>query len=241
MIRYIRKLRLFAIAALLIGSAQLAKADFVFNVGTGINTTYSVGDTIRVPFTISTGGDNLAGYAIAVDFGNTNGYGGTSSFSNIYADFASKQLGDFSGIDDGKDPDGNGPLGFFNIDLAEVLDGAGAPFAGNISFDYLVGNSQQSNVSGNIRLFELVFMVEDGASGMYHVNAVIRTDLNDAIGYSDQTKLNYLSGQSVLQHDLNSVSAVNFSFTITAVPEPSSLMLALLGSCLLMVRRRVSC
>lgn len=209
------------------------RAGFIIDVGAGINTSYNVNDTIRVPFIISTtNGDTIAAYSLAVDLGpvGPTAFGGTGAFDQIHADFSTKQFGDFAGSDDGTQ-------GFFNIDLAPGLESAGAPYQGNVNFDYVVSNGQSTNANGpTLRMFELVITARQ--AGNYQVNAVIRTDPGN-VGIGDNSAFTFI-GLGPTNYDLNttSITANNFSFSITAVPEPSSITMFLAASTLLCVRRR---
>lgn len=88
-----------------------------------------------------------------------------------------------------------------------------------------------TDFSGPVKLFDLQFTAPlVGTTGFYSINPLV----DAGVSYYN------VSGNDFNEFTATSLIGGQVSYVITAVPEPSSLMLALWGSSLLMMRRRNS-
>lgn len=88
-----------------------------------------------------------------------------------------------------------------------------------------------TDFSGPVKLFDLQFTAPlVGTTGFYSINPLV----DAGVSYYN------VSGIDLNEFTATSLIGGQVSYVVTAVPEPSSLMLALWGSSLLMMRRRNS-
>jgi hypothetical protein len=220
----INPIRFSLIAILPMLVASFAHADLVITVGNGLGRTgtiteYSQGDTVSIPVFLTTSGtDSVAAFDLAMDFGRAGFDLGTApnyfspNFTNFSIAFDTANFGN---------------AGSVNYDLGSLLHSTpelGVP----VNFDFIVRNIDTQNRAGTYKLFDMKFTVGQLASGIFDVKAIMDDPSQEVYGNNTQFSYTGSTGNSVV-HPISSMSAGNFAFNVTAVPEPSSFLLGSLA------------
>jgi hypothetical protein len=206
-------------------SEDTARGDFTFKIGNGDGTTtpyFSAApgtNSVVMPVFgyVSGPNDQLEGFGAAFDFAAAQaGADVTAPGFGLPTGFTIVTAVDFNAVDGGSILNGD-PV--FNRTSAADINSF---FPGQVNFDFIVNRNLPSaqqisnNIAAPTHLFDLVFKIGAGAlPGKYAINLILDNAIPGET--NNDTVVNGVGG-------FGSLFALNGSFEITAVPEPSPLI-----------------